>query len=160
MSTTERDWSAELTAYIDGELSEADVTALEAALAADPKLRALEQRLRATIKAVEALPAPAPASAALRRSVLAKVGEPTFGEKVRAWLTPPRLVPIGLAMAATVAAIVVWQKPAGDEFNAGDEEQLLLAQHMEVVEDMDLVGLDQPDDLEVVAALHELEVER
>lgn len=155
----ERDWTAELTAYVDGELNEADAKALEAAMAADPALRALEQRLRAVVKAVEALPAPEPSSA-LRRSVLDQVGEPTWREKVAAWLTPPRLVPIGLAMAATVAAIVAWPRANPEDFTAGDEEQLLLAQHMDVVEDMDLMGLDQPDDLDVVAALHELEVER
>lgn len=146
----------ELTAYIDGELSPERMKVIEAALASDPSFRALEQRLRASIVAVEALPPPqAEASPALRRAVLAAVGEPTFKEK---WLTWPKLLPVfGLAVAATVT-LVVWPRPALDEDTGGlDEEKLMLAQNLEVVEDLDLMDLDSAADLDVVAELHELE---
>lgn len=150
----------DLTAYIDGELPEARAKEVEAALAADPQLQALEARLRATVAAVEALPAPAP-SPALRRAVLATLDEPTWREKVKAWLTPPRLVPVGLAVAAAVTAVVLWPAAASVDSPAGlDEDALLLAQHLDLAEDLDLVGLESPDDLAVVAQLDELEVLR
>lgn len=145
----------ELTAYIDGELSDEKRKELEAALAADPKLRALEQQLRRSIAAVEALPMPAmDSSPALRRAVLNAVGEPTWKEK---WLRWPTLAPLGVALAAAAVTVVVW--PRTDVSEPGlDEEKLLLAQNLEVVEDLDLVDLASADDLDVIAELHELEV--
>ena len=94
---------------------------------------------------------------ALRRAVLNAVGEPTWKEK---WLRWPTLAPLGVALAAAAVAVVVWPG-AGDVSEAGlDEEKLLLAQNLEVVEDLDLVDLASGDDLDVVAELHELEVMR
>ena len=144
----------ELTAYIDGELSEARAKEVEAALKADPQLSALEQRLRASIQAVEALPAPVTeASPALRRAVLAAVAEPTWKEK---WLRWPVLVPVmGVAVAAAVTLVVLPR--GGAELEGLDEEKLLLAQNLEVVEDLDLVDLDSADDLDVIADLQQLE---
>jgi len=150
------DLANELTAYIDGELDDARARQVEAALAADPQLRALEQQLRATVAALKTLPEPAP-SAALRRAVLAKVDEPTWRERLARWLTPPRLVPVGLAVAAALTAVVVWPRGADAPV---DEDALLLAQNLDVAEDLDLVGLDSPDDVAVVAHLDELEVLR
>jgi anti-sigma factor RsiW len=155
MNTREQ-WAEELTAYIDGELSELDARRVEEALKADPELAALERRLRATVTAVEALPAPAP-SLALRRAVLGRIDEPTALERLKGFFTLPRLVPaVGLAAAAAVAVVVVKSK-APVETPVEDPEALVLAQNMEVVEDLDLIGLENPDDLEVVANLKELE---
>lgn len=145
-------YEEDLSAYIDGELPPERVKALEAALAKDPQLRSLEQRLRQSIEAVEALPLPETSSPALRRAVLAAIDQPTFWEK---WFTLPRLLPLGLAMAAGVSALVFWPS---DEAAPLDEEKLLLAQNLEVVEDLDLVDLGSMEDLDVVAELHELEV--
>lgn len=145
------DFEEDLTAYIDGELSPERVRALSAALERDPKLRALEQGLRRSIEAVEALPLPE-ASAGLRRAVLEAVSRKTFRER---WFTLPRLLPLGLALAAGIA-VVVW--PRGEEAGGSlDEEKLLLAQNLEVVEDLDLMDLGSTEDLDVVAHLHELE---
>jgi anti-sigma factor RsiW len=146
----------ELTAYIDGELSDEKRKEVEAALAADPRLRALEQQLRRSIAAVEALPMPAmQSSPALRRAVLNAVGEPTWKEK---WLRWPTLAPLGVALAVAVVTVVVWPREGNEP--GLDEEKLLLAQNLEVVEDLDLVDLSSADDLDVVAELHELEVMR
>lgn len=143
------EFEEDLTAYIDGELPPERQRAMEAALAKDPALRSLEQRLRKSVALVEALPLPE-TSPSLRRAVLAEIGKPTFFER---WFTLPRLVPLGLAMAAGVA-LVVWPRE-----EAGlDEEKLMLAQNLEVVEDLDLVDLGSAEDLDVVAQLHELEV--
>ncbi|MFT3713987.1 MAG: zf-HC2 domain-containing protein [Archangium sp.] len=148
----------DLTAYIDGELSPERTKEMEAALAADPSLRAMEQKLRAMVQAVEALPQPVTASsAAMRRAVMNAVSEPTFREK---WLRWPVLMPVAGLAAAAAVTLVVWPR-ANVETPAGlDEEQLLLAQNLEVVEDLDLVGLESPEDLDVVADLQDLEVMR
>src|SRR5262245_53411558 len=96
-----------LTAYIDGELSELEAKRIEEALKSDPELATLEQQLRATVTAVEKLGAPEP-SQALRRAVLNRLDEKTALEKLRALFTLPRLVPVmGVAAAATVAAVVL-----------------------------------------------------
>lgn len=146
----------DLTAYIDGELPPERAREVEAALAADPSLRALEQRLRRAIGAVEALPAPvAAASPALRRKVLAAIDEPAWWQR---WFTLPKLAPAGLALAAVAVAVVAWPRAQVDEGAPADEEKLLLAQHLDLVDDLDLVGLSSAEDLDVVAALHELEV--
>ena len=143
------DFEEDLTAYIDGELPPEKARALEAAMEKDPALRSLEQRLRASISAVEELPLPQ-TSPALRRAVLEAIAQPTFFER---WFSLPRLLPLGLALAAGVT-LIVW--PRAEE--AIDEEKLLLAQNLEVVEDLDLMDLGSTEDLDVVTQLHELEV--
>ena len=154
-----RDWTEELTAYIDGELDPEAARALELELLADPKLKSLEQQLRRTVAMMGQVPALEP-SRSLRRSVLSRVEAPTFGERVRGLLTPGRLVPVGaLAMAGLAALVVVRGRELGVSHPAGpieSEEQLVLAQNLEVVEDLDLVGLEKADDFDVVAGLHEL----
>ena len=147
------EFEEDLSAYIDGELPPERVKAMEAALAKDPALRSLEQRLRRSIEAVESMPLPQTSSPALRRAVLAAIDEPTFWER---WFKLPRLLPLGLAVAVGVSAVVFW--PRTEEAAAFDEEKLLLAQNLEEVEDLDLVDLGSTEDLDVVAQLHELEV--
>jgi anti-sigma factor RsiW len=147
------EFEEDLSAYIDGELPPERVKAIEAALAKDPALRSLEQRLRRSIEAVESMPLPQTSSPALRRAVLAAIDKPTFWER---WFKLPRLLPLGLAVAAGVSAVMFWPRP--EEAVQFDEEKLLLAQNLEEVEDLDLVDLGSTEDLDVVAQLHELEV--
>lgn len=147
------DLEEDLTAYIDGELPPERMAALEAELAKNPALRALEQGLRRSIEAVEALPSPE-TSPALRRAVMEAIAQPTFFER---WFTLPRLLPLSLALAAGLSAVVFWPTP-GEDGVPVDEEKLLLAQNLEVVEDLDLMDLGSTEDLDVVAQLHELEV--
>src|SRR5687768_5975097 len=98
----------ELTAYVDGELAELDMQRVKAALAADPRLAALEQQLRLTVAAVEALPSPQP-SAALRRAVLNGLDAPS-GFSLAKWLRPSRLMPaLGMAAAAALVAVITQQ---------------------------------------------------
>jgi anti-sigma factor RsiW len=145
----------DLTAYLDGELAEADRRDLEAALEKDPALRAELAQLQGAVAALKALPQPS-ASAALRRAVLAEVAGPQrLGERLKLMFTLPRLAPIaGLAAAAALA--VVAMRPGGDRAPA-DPEQLFLAQNMELLEDLDTLGLESPEDLEVVMNLDALE---
>lgn len=159
----ERDLSAELTAYIDGALDAATARAVEEALARDPALRAMEARLRRTVEKLQALPTPAPVRSAAerRRALLEALDAPPWHRRLADWLRGPAGIPVGLAAAAAAAVgLVLWPRRRegaedGEEAPAG--EQLLLAQNLELVEDFDVLGLDAPDDVDVVAALHELE---
>ena len=150
---TNRDWTEELTAYIDGELDPETAKAVELELTADPKLKSLELQLRRTVGLMAQVPALEPS-----RSLLALVEVPTLGERVRGFLTPGRLVPVGMVAMASLAAVVVLRGREGSNpvGPIETEEQLVLAQNMEVVEDLDLVGLEKADDFAVVAGLHEL----
>lgn len=148
----------ELTAYVDGELSELDMQRVKAALAADPKLAALEQVLRSTVSAVEALPSPQP-SQALRRAVLNGIDGPmTMGERLQKWLRPSRLMPaLGMAAAAALVAVIAQQGAQVGPVHEAEEEQLYVAQNMDVLEDLELAGIESAEDLEVIAALNSLE---
>lgn len=150
---SEKNWQSELTAYIDGELSDADRRALEAQLAADPKLKALEARLRQTVALMAKVPAPAP-SATLRASVLNRLDDEPAAKP---WFSWPRLVPV---MALAAAALVVVLRSRSGEVPPSflEEDQVVLAQNMDLVEDLDLVGLASPEDLDVIEQLKDLEV--
>lgn len=152
--STRDELAGNLTAYIDGELTELESKRIEEALRADPELAALERQLRSTIKAVGAMPAPAP-SRDLRRAVLNRLDEKTRTERLRAFFTLPRLLPAaGLAAAAAVAVALIRGQTEKPQLDA---ETLFIAQNMEVLEDLDVIGLENPDDLDVVANLHQLE---
>ncbi len=152
--TTTRDWAEELSAYIDGELDEETTKAVEAQLSSDPSLKRLEQQLRQTVSLMASMQAPQP-SLALRRQVLLSIDEPTWAERVRGFLRPSRWVPVGALVAVGVVALVA-SRPRERSPVVENEEQLFLAQEMDVLEDLDLVDLQGADDLEVVAGLHEL----
>ncbi|MBL9037423.1 MAG: hypothetical protein JNG84_02805 [Archangium sp.] len=156
---TARDWTEELTAYIDGALDAETSQALEAQLAIDPALKALEQRLRKAVAQVALVSSPEP-SAALRRAVLTQLEAPPSGwERVKAFFTASRWVPVGaLAAAGLSVLVVVTGRDAG--VAPESEEQLFVAQNIDVLEDYEVVGLDGADDFEVVAQLHELEEAR
>ncbi len=153
---TSHDWTEDLTAYIDGELDPATTQAFEAQLGADPKLKALEQQLRKTVALMATMPAAEP-SKSLRRSVLLEVDAPSWQERLRSFLTPGRLVPVGALAVAGAAAFVVMQTGNARDYTGPEsEEQMVLAQNIDVLEDLDLVGLERADDFDVVASLHEL----
>lgn len=148
----------DLTAYVDGELPAARREEVAAHLGTCPECRATEGLLRRTLAQLPALPQFVP-SPSLRREVLAKVDAlpPTLGERLRALLRPTVLVPTA-ALAA--ALVLVLRVGGGTEpgLDVTDPGVLELAANMELVEDYDVAGLDDVDDLEVVAHLHELEV--
>lgn len=151
---SEKNWQSELTAYIDGELSEQDRREVEAQLARDPKLKALEAKLRQTVRLMQKVPAPAP-SAALKAGVLGKLDEGATPVKP-SWFSLPRLVPV-MALAAAAVLLVVLRREEVPP-SIVEEDQVVLAQNMELVEDLDLVGLGSADDVEVIEQLKELEV--
>jgi anti-sigma factor RsiW len=153
MSTRE-ELAENLTAYVDGELSELERKRIEEALKADPELAALEQQLRATVTAMKSLPTPE-VSPGMKRAVLERLAEPGLLERLGKLFTLPRLVPaVGLAAAAAVAVVVVGARERPVQ---ADADALMVAQNLEVLEDLDLIGLENPDDLDLVASLHQLE---
>jgi anti-sigma factor RsiW len=154
----ETNWQRELTAYIDGELSEAERARLEAQLKADPRLAALEARLRQTVALMKTLPAPAP-SRQLKAGVLGRLEADAAPVGSWSWA---RAVPLVAVAAAALLVFVVRGRVGGEDelLSLVEEDQVLLAQNMELVEDLDLAGLASPEDLEVIEALKELEVQR
>lgn len=148
----------ELTAYIDGELPPARRAEVEGHLGTCAECRSTEALLRRTLDQVAALPEFLP-SPATRRQVLAKVDAlpPPLKQRLLALLRPTVLVPsLGLA-AALALAVYLSRDTQGLE--VADPGVLELAANMELVEDYDVVGLDSFEDMEVVANLHELEVQ-
>ncbi len=104
------------------------------------------------------LPEPA-VSTATRRQLLAKLDAlpPTTRERLRALLRPWVLVP-ALGLAAVAGLVLFTSLPREPALEVTDAGTLELAMNLEVVEDYDVVGLEDAEDLEVVAHLDELEV--
>ena len=149
-------YEEDLTAYLDGELSPSRREEVSRHLSACSACHQVEAGLRRAVEHLATLPAFEP-SAALRRAVLNRLDEEPTGllVRLRAWFRPVVLVP-SLGLLAAVVAVVV--ASPGPRLELSDASQLELAANMEVVEDLELLGVDDLADLEVVEQLHELEV--
>lgn len=96
-----------LSAWLDGQVSPTERAAVEAAIAADPAVRARATDLRATVALVHGLPQPAP-----RRTFILTPEQAAAIRPVRvAWIT--RLFP-AVAAASAVAAVLCLALIAGD----------------------------------------------
>jgi anti-sigma factor RsiW len=153
-------YEEDLTAYLDGELPAQSRNALEAHLGSCASCPRALNLLRRTMEVVASIRVPeVQISPALRRAVLQRVAEQTLAEKLRAWLSPRVWIPsAGLAAVALLAVVA-----ANRGFTAADPDDEELAQYelaanLEVVEDLDVLGLETEEDLEVLEHLHELEV--
>jgi anti-sigma factor RsiW len=149
----------DLTAYIDGELPAQRRAEVETHLGACADCQSTEALLRRTLSQLEQLPEFKP-SLDTRRAVLARVDALPLPlrERLKALLRPPVLVPsLGLAAAVALAVIYSGHKARSVEFT--DAGSLELAANLELVEDYDVVGLDNADDMEVVENLRELEAQ-
>lgn len=101
-----------LSAYLDGQVSPAERDAVEAALAADPAVRARAADLRATVALLRALPQPAP-----RRTFILTPEQAASIRPVRVpWVT--RLFP-AIAAVSAVAAVLCLALIAGDLATGG-----------------------------------------
>ncbi|PTL83551.1 anti-sigma factor [Vitiosangium sp. GDMCC 1.1324] len=149
----------DLTAYVDAELPPARRAEVEAHLRGCAGCQGTEALLKRTVALMAELPEFTP-SPDTRREVLAKLDAlpPTLAERLRALLRPSVLVPAAGLAAVTGLALYTTapREPALDVTDAGTLE---LAMNLEEVEDYDVVGLENGDDLEVIANLHELEVQ-
>lgn len=151
-------YEEDLTAYVDGELAPARRAEMETHLRGCAGCQGTEALLRRTVARMAELPGYTP-SPAMRREVLAKLDAlpPTLGERLRALLRPSVLVPA--AGLAAVAGLALYTAAPGEPaLDVADAGTLELAMNLEVVEDYDVVGLENGEDLEVIASLHELEV--
>lgn len=149
---------AELTAYVDGELEAAQASTVRSHLLLCADCRATEALLRQTVHTLAALPAFEP-SFGLRRTVLQQVdaaGTP-LRQRLRRWLRPAVLVPAGLVTASAVALLAVQALRPSLPPELQDGARLDVAMNYDVVANYDILGLDEPDDVEVVARLQELE---
>jgi anti-sigma factor RsiW len=151
----------EMTAYVDGELGAAEAETVRTHLTGCADCRATEALLRRTLLTLKALPAFEP-SLGLRRSVLGRLDAvpAPFGERLKGWLRPGVVFPstVGLLAAAAVALYVAGpgaKKNLPAELQ--DSTALDVAMNFDVASDYDVLGLESPDDVEVVARLDELE---
>jgi anti-sigma factor RsiW len=150
---------AELTAYVDGELGPAETSTVRAHLLGCADCRSTEALLRRTVQTLAALPAFEP-SLGLRRTVLTKV-EATpapVRERLARFLRPGLLVPSGLLLASALGLLVATRggRPALPP-ELQDGAALDVAMNYDVAANYDVLGLDSPEDVEVVAHLEELE---
>lgn len=151
----------ELTALVDGELSTAARVALEAHLSGCDVCRRTERTLRKTQRRLQALPPPdfTPDVLAARRAVMNRLPA-ARRQGWRALFELRFALPAAAAGLLAVAVVALWPDPRSEADNAARVAMLddvALARELELLEDYDLVGLERPEDLEVVAMLHELE---
>jgi len=155
------DLESELTAYVDGELSPQLTTAVRAHLAGCAACRSTEALLRGTVATLDALPAFEP-SVGLRHSVMERLDAPpsTLGERLRRWLPPSVFLPsAAVLVSAVVVAVLLTSGSLGHRLPAElrDSQALDVAMNYDVLRDYDVLGVDNPDDVEVVAQLDRLE---
>ncbi|HEY8209063.1 MAG TPA: zf-HC2 domain-containing protein [Myxococcaceae bacterium] len=154
----------DLTAYMDRELPPLRVRQLEEHLPDCGSCAGTLALLRRTMSALEAMPAFAP-SPQLRRAVLTRISqEPaSLMDRLRGLLRPQVLVPALSAAALLAVGVAATQLARRHETSldaplmVADATELELAQNLDLVEDLDVVGLESPEDLEVVEHLDELE---
>jgi anti-sigma factor RsiW len=160
----------ELVAWRDGALSPSRAAEVAAHVAACTPCAAEAATLERGLAALASLPEVPKPSPALRARVLAAVTpvEPSAWARLAAWLRaglrPVVLVP-ALSAAAALLLLAPRVQPAPltpDEVSsaleaAGEPAQLEAALVLDELEQLETLGLDSPEDAEVVAMLDELE---
>ncbi len=155
------DLESELTAYLDGELSPQRTTAVRAHLAGCAACRSTEALLRSAVVTLDGLPAFEP-SVGLRRAVMQRLdtAPSALGERLRRWLRPSVFLPsAAVLVSAGVVAVLLASGSLGHRLPAElrDAQALDVAMNYDVLRDYDVLGVDNPDDVEVVAQLDRLE---
>ena len=152
-------YEEDLTAYLDGELSAAEAQRLEEHLPGCEGCQRTHALLKNALGELAALPRFEP-SPALRRNVLNAVDRlpRPLAERLRAYLRPSYLVPAGGMVAAAIVATVALQHQAGKRAAPlSPNAELELAMNYEILDNYEVLGVDSPDDLDVVEHLSELE---
>ncbi|MFZ5469669.1 MAG: anti-sigma factor family protein [Myxococcota bacterium] len=139
----------ELTALIDGELPPLRSKQVQAHVGSCAECAQTHTLLRGAVAQLAALPAFQP-SANLRRYVMNHLEAPA--PWWRALLVPA----LGMATAATLV-VVVSPTSTLPVPQVNEPAQLTVAMNMELLSDLELLGLESAEDLEVVGLLHELE---
>ncbi len=147
----------DLSAKLDGELPPARVHALDAHLPGCAACRDTLSLLGGAAVGLRALPEIQPLPAKARASVLAQIAEPPPA-RPNLWarlFRPKLLLPVLSFSAVAVVAVVL--APGGSVPEIGLPE-LALAEELEMLESMEVLGLESAGDLDVVMQLDELEV--
>lgn len=155
------EFEEELTASLDRELSEDRERQLQLHLPGCAACSATLPLLRDTLSSLAALPA-LESSSAQRSAVLTRIAALP---PRRRWAWPSGLArPAGwvpaLGMAAVVALAIWVLRPDSQPGPGGlllEPERLELAANLEVLEDLEVLGLESAEDLEVIMRLEELE---
>jgi anti-sigma factor RsiW len=149
----------ELTAYLDGELDAATRVRVETHLGSCPECQGTHALLERGLKRMEGLPAFEPSAGARRAFLLRMDGvKDPWPLRLKGYLKPAVLLPATGLFAAGVVATVVAVHTEGRHRGADlGEGQLELAQNLEVLENYEVLGLQKPEDVEVVMHLRELE---
>jgi anti-sigma factor RsiW len=146
----------DLTALLDGALAPERATAVEAHLDACPSCRAEVERLRAGLAALAALPpAPEPPPFFAARLEARLREERARPRGLARWLPRPRV--LAWSGAAAAAALAVAAIPVRSYL-----ETRAMVRNLELLEDWDTasaVGVDSPEDAEIVAQLDQLSPE-
>lgn len=147
----------DLTAYADGELRPDARQLFDAHLPGCEGCASALSSIRRAQAALAMLPEPRP-SPAMRRAVLSRLDEPAprDGSWLREALSARRLA-VTLGGAAAAAGLVIAVQLQQPDLKVSDPAQLELAANLELLEDFEVVGLESPEDLDVVRQLHELE---
>lgn len=152
--------SEDLTALLDGELSAERRDEVQAHLSSCPACAAERDLLATALGRVAAVP-PVEPGPDLRRKVLLALDQEaaprTWGAFLRGLLGARVLVPSGVAVAAGLLLYV-----SGRPVPEAGVDELEIAERLELLQDFDVVSAApagvNPEDLLVVAQLHELEV--
>jgi anti-sigma factor RsiW len=149
-------YEEELTAYVDGELDEISRRTVESHLAGCAPCRGSLALVRQAVAELRALP-PFEPSRDLRRHVLHRIHQGSLARRLRGWVGRPAVwLPAG-ALAAGLIVAVAMSARVDRGLAIPDVAQLELAANLEEIEDLEVVGLEDPDDLEIILELHELE---
>jgi anti-sigma factor RsiW len=148
----------DLTAYLDGELAPEQAMKVEQHLPGCAGCQATHALLQGTLAKLSGLPAFEP-SRDLRRNVLNAVDAlpRPLGERLREILRPSYLVPAGGLIAAAIVATVAFEHRHPQPAPLSPNAELELAMNYDVIDNYEVLGVDSPDDLDVVEHLSELE---
>ena len=153
-------YETDLTAYLDQELSPARAQEVTAHLRTCASCAPALALLRHTVGRLSEVAVFEP-SAQLRRSVLNAIANEPAGAwealKRRWWMTRLLVPTLAGATALGVVLLVTHQSNQRLANEMAETESIELAANLEVVRDLDVLGVEQPDDVEVVANLDDLE---
>jgi anti-sigma factor RsiW len=146
-----------LTAYLDHELSSAQVERLQSHLATCNECRATLALLQTATARLKELP-PIEPSVGMRRMLLNRLSNERQQRSVFERWRGVWLLPILGGSAAAIIALGITQHAAqGTMLQMAEPGGIELAANFEVVRDMDVLGLERPEDFEVIEHLDELE---
>ncbi len=149
----------DLTALIDGELSELDRARVEEHLAECAPCRAERSLLEGAIRVSRKVPSIEP-SQQLRRDLLNALSAEPLGLRARLHrlLAPRVLVPAGALFATGLLLVLAMHR---FDLKPPESEEYAVAERLELLKDYELLSNAaaegfSPEDLDVVAHLHEL----